>query len=165
MNLRIGFGVDAHRYGDGDAVVLGGVRIAHERGIVAHSDGDAALHALCDALLGCLAEGDIGHHFPDTDPRWKGVDSGVLLRKVAERVASRGYRVMNVDVTVIAQRPRLAPHIPAMRERIASLLGVAVDQVSVKATTTETMGFTGREEGLAAQAVALIASAASGQSA
>lgn len=156
MQLRIGLGVDAHRYGDGDAVMLGGVRIPHTHGIVAHSDGDAVLHALCDALLGCLAEGDIGQHFPDTDPRWKGVDSGLLLREVVGMVVSRGYRLMNVDVTVIAQRPRLAAHIPAMRARIAQLLDAELDQVSVKATTTETMGFTGREEGLAAQAVALI---------
>ena len=158
--MRIGQGIDVHRFGPGDHVVIGGVRIPHDRGVVAHSDGDVALHALCDALLGAAALGDIGRHFPDTDPRWRGADSRVLLRAVRELLAGRGLRPLSVDVTVVAQAPRLAPHVPAMRANIAADLGLDADRVSVKATTSEGLGFTGRGEGIAALAVALVAEAA-----
>ena len=156
MSVRIGQGIDVHRFGPGDHVVVGGVRIPHERGVVAHSDGDVALHALCDALLGAAALGDIGHHFPDGDPRWRGADSRVLLRAVRERLAERGLCPVNVDVTVVAQAPRLAPHVEAMRANIAADLGLDTGRVSVKATTSEGLGFTGRGEGIAAFAVALV---------
>jgi 2-C-methyl-D-erythritol 2,4-cyclodiphosphate synthase len=154
--MRIGQGFDVHRFGPGDAVVLGGVRIPHDHGLVAHSDGDVLLHALCDALLGAIAAGDIGRHFPDTDARWKGADSRVLLRRCVELVAAAGYRVGNVDLTVIAERPRLAPHADAIRANIAADLGCSVGDVGVKATTTEGLGFTGRREGIAAQALVLL---------
>lgn len=157
MSMRIGQGIDVHRFGPGDHVVVGGVRIPHERGVVAHSDGDVALHALCDALLGAAALGDIGHHFPDGDPRWRGADSRVLLRAVRGRLAERGLRPVHVDVTVVAQAPRLAPHVEAMRANIAADLGLDPGRVSVKATTSEGLGFTGRGEGIAAFAVALVA--------
>lgn len=156
-SLRIGNGFDVHAFAeDGDHVMLGGVRIPHQRGVKAHSDGDVALHALTDALLGALALGDIGHYFPDTDARWKGADSGGLLARVMEDIRAAGWRIGNVDVTVICQAPKLAPHLIAMRERIAALLGCQLEQVSVKATTSERLGFTGRGEGIAAQAVALL---------
>jgi 2-C-methyl-D-erythritol 2,4-cyclodiphosphate synthase len=155
--MRIGQGFDAHQFTDGDHVMIGGVRIPFERGVEAHSDGDVLLHAIADALLGAAGEGDIGRHFPDTDARLSGIDSRILLRQVAERVIAKGWRVGNVDATVIAQRPRLAPHIEQMRELIAQDLGLAADAVNVKATTTERMGFTGRGEGLAAMAVVLLA--------
>lgn len=146
-----------HAFADGgDHVMLGGVRIPHGRGLKAHSDGDVVLHALTDALLGALALGDIGHYFPDTDPRWKGADSADLLARVMSDITAAQWCVGNVDVTVICQTPKLAPHLPAMRERIANLLGCHLDQVSVKATTTEKLGFTGRGEGIATQAVALL---------
>lgn len=154
--LRIGHGFDVHRFGDGDHVMIGGVRIAYRHGFVAHSDGDVLLHALCDALLGACALGDIGGHFPDSDVRWAGADSRALLRHVVNLIGQTGYRVGNVDATVIAQAPRLAPHITAMREVIAMDLGVTVDAVNVKATTTERLGFTGRGEGIAAEAVAVL---------
>ena len=154
--MRIGHGFDAHRFCDGDHVMIGGVRIAHARGMLAHSDGDVLIHAICDALLGALALGDIGRHFPDTDPALKGVDSALLLRKVMQQVDSRGYRVGNLDATVIAQSPRLGPHIDAMCERLAGLLDAARAQVNVKATTTEKMGYTGRGEGISAHAVVLL---------
>ena len=155
--IRIGNGFDVHAFAeDGDHVMLGGVRIAHERGLKAHSDGDVALHALTDALLGALALGDIGHYFPDNDPQWKGADSGLLLARVMEDINGAGWRVGNVDLTVICQAPKLAPHIAAMRERIAGLLDCELDRVSVKATTTERLGFTGRGEGIAVQASVLL---------
>ncbi len=154
--LRIGQGLDAHRFKEGGRLVLGGVEIPHHRGLEAHSDGDALLHAVTDALLGAIAAGDIGQHFPDTDPRWKGADSRVLLRAAFDMVRERGFRVANVDATVIAQEPKLAPYIPAMREHLAADLGIPLDCASVKATTTEQMGFTGRREGVAAQAVVLL---------
>lgn len=156
MNVRIGQGFDVHAFGDGDHVMLGGVRIPHGRGVLAHSDGDVALHALCDALLGALALGDIGHHFPPSDERWRGADSRALLRQCVARVGERGWRAGNVDLTVMAERPKVGPHVAAMRECIAADLGIAVDDVSVKATTTERLGFTGREEGIAALAVCLL---------
>lgn len=154
--MRVGQGLDVHAFTDGDHVVLGGVRIPHERGIAAHSDGDVLLHALCDALLGALALGDIGHHFPPDDDRWADADSRSLLRAVVELVRARGYAVANVDGTVACERPRLAPHVAAMRDHIATDLGVDVDRVSVKATTTERLGFCGRGEGIAALAVACV---------
>ncbi len=153
---RIGIGYDVHAFGPGDHVMLGGVRIHHGHGIVAHSDGDVALHALCDALLGALALGDIGKHFPPGDERWRGADSRTLLRHCRQLVAARGYAVGNCDLVVVCERPRLGPHVTAMRECIAADLGTEVDAVSVKATTSERLGFTGREEGIAAQAVVLL---------
>ena len=155
-NLRIGQGFDVHAFGGGDHVMLGGVRIAHDRGVVAHSDGDVAIHALCDALLGALALGDIGTHFPPTDARWKDADSRDFLRHCALLVDQHGYTVSNADITVICERPKVGPHADAMRAAMAADLGIDIDQVSVKATTTETLGFTGRGEGIAAQAVALL---------
>ena len=157
--MRIGQGFDAHRFGDGDFVTIGGVQIPYERGLAAHSDGDVLIHALCDALLGAAAMGDIGVLFPDTDPAYAGADSRALLREVVSRLATAGYRVVNVDMTIVAQRPRMRPHIDAMRERLSGDLNVEVGAVNVKATTTEGMGYTGRGEGIAAQAVALIANA------
>ncbi len=154
--MRIGQGYDVHRFTQGDGVVLGGVGIEHDRGLLAHSDGDVLLHALCDALLGAAGLGDIGGHFPDTDPRWAGADSRDLLRGVVELLAERGLRVHNCDMTIIAQRPRIAPHVPVMRERIAQDLAIDTDRVNVKATTTEGLGFAGREEGIAAHAVVLL---------
>ena len=154
--IRIGHGYDVHAFGDGDHVVLGGVRIPHPRGLLAHSDGDVVIHALCDAILGALAEGDIGRHFPPDDPRWKDADSRRFLRHVAGLAAARGYRLGNADVTVVCERPKLAPHVEAMRALLAGDLGAGVDRISVKATTSERLGFTGREEGIAAQAVVLL---------
>lgn len=154
--FRIGSGFDVHRLVEGRRCIICGVDIPHPTGLLGHSDADVALHALADALLGAAALGDIGHLFPDTDPRWKGADSRILLRKVVEAIASAGYAVGNVDITIMAQAPKLLPHIPAMIECVASDLGLELDCVSVKATTTERLGFTGREEGIAAQAVALI---------
>jgi 2-C-methyl-D-erythritol 2,4-cyclodiphosphate synthase len=154
--MRIGTGFDVHAFGPGDHVMLGGIRIAHERGVLAHSDGDVAIHALCDALLGALALGDIGKHFPPDDPRWKGADSRVFLRHVRTLLAQHGHALGNADITVIAERPRVGPHVEAMREALAAELGVPVARISVKATTTERLGFAGREEGIAAMAVALL---------
>ncbi len=154
--MRIGQGIDVHAFGPGDHVTLGGVRIAHERGLVAHSDGDVVIHALCDALLGALALGDIGHHFPPSDPRWKDVDSRHFLRHCAALVAERGFALANADVTVVCERPKLAPHVDAMRANLAGDLGCGIGDVSVKATTSEKLGFTGRGEGIAAFAVALL---------
>ncbi|RHW19725.1 2-C-methyl-D-erythritol 2,4-cyclodiphosphate synthase [Pseudomonas jilinensis] len=154
--MRIGHGYDVHRFGDGDFITLGGVRIAHHHGLIAHSDGDVLLHALTDALLGAAALGDIGRHFPDTDPRFKGADSRVLLRHALSLVQDKGWQVGNVDATIVAQSPKMASHIESMRAHIAADLGVELDQVNVKATTTEKLGFTGREEGIAVHAVALL---------
>lgn len=157
--MRIGHGYDVHRFGEGDFITLGGVRIAHRAGLLAHSDGDVLLHALSDALLGAAALGDIGKHFPDTDPRFKGADSRALLRHVVGLVKAKGWAVANVDATIVAQAPKMAPHIQAMRQCIAEDLQVSFDQVNVKATTTEQLGFTGREEGIAVHAVALLLAA------
>lgn len=154
--MRIGHGYDVHRFAEGDFVTLGGVRIPHRFGLLAHSDGDVLLHALCDALLGAAALGDIGRHFPDTDPQFKGADSRVLLRHVVALVREKGWRVGNADATIVAQAPKMAPHIEQMRLLIAEDLQVSVEQVNVKATTTEKLGFTGREEGIAVHAVALL---------
>ncbi len=154
--MRIGHGYDVHRFCDGDFITLGGVRIPHKYGLLAHSDGDVLLHALSDALLGAAALGDIGKHFPDTDPQFKGADSRVLLRHVVGIVAAKGWKVGNIDATIVAQAPKMAPHIETMRHAIAEDLQVDLDQVNVKATTTEKLGFTGREEGIAVHAVALL---------
>jgi len=154
--MRIGHGYDVHRFCDGDFITLGGVRIPHKYGLLAHSDGDVLLHALSDALLGAAALGDIGKHFPDTDPQFKGADSRVLLRHVVGIVQAKGWKVGNVDTTIVAQSPKMAPHIETMRQMIAEDLEVELDQVNVKATTTEKLGFTGREEGIAVHAVALL---------
>jgi 2-C-methyl-D-erythritol 2,4-cyclodiphosphate synthase len=154
--MRIGHGYDAHRFGDGDFVTLGGVRIGHSHGLEAHSDGDVLIHAICDALLGAAGLGDIGRHFPDSDDQYRGIDSRVLLRRVCAALAEKGWRLGNLDCTVIAQQPRLGPHIAAMRQKLALDTGVDEDQVNVKATTTERMGFVGRGEGIAAHAVVLL---------
>jgi len=154
--MRIGHGFDAHRFCEGDHVVIGGVRIPHSHGMLAHSDGDVLIHAVCDALLGALALGDIGRHFPDTDPALEGVDSALLLQQVMQQVRGRGYRVGNLDATLVAQAPRMGPHIEAMRDRLAELLQTDPGQVNVKATTTEKMGYTGRGEGISAHAVVLL---------
>jgi 2-C-methyl-D-erythritol 2,4-cyclodiphosphate synthase len=156
FSVRVGTGFDVHRLEPGDGVTLGGVRIACAYRVVAHSDGDVLIHALCDALLGAAGLGDIGHWFPDTDARFKGADSRALLREVVRQLAQRGWQVANADTTLIAEAPRVAPHVAAMRERLAKDLAVSPDAVNVKATTTEGLGFTGRKEGIAAQAVALI---------
>jgi 2-C-methyl-D-erythritol 2,4-cyclodiphosphate synthase len=155
--MRVGIGYDVHALGPGDHVMLGGVRIAHDAGVVAHSDGDVLLHALCDALLGAMGLGDIGEHFPDTDPRWKGADSRQFLRHCASLLAERGWRLVNADATVVAEAPRLAAHRAEMRARIAADLGCAEERINVKATTHESLGALGRREGLAAQAIVLLA--------
>jgi 2-C-methyl-D-erythritol 2,4-cyclodiphosphate synthase len=156
--MRIGSGFDVHAYGPGDSVVLGGVRIAHSRGVVAHSDGDVVLHALCDAMLGAAGLGDIGMHFPDTDPVWKGANSRRFVEAVLEMLSVRKLRVGNADITVLAQAPKMSPHRLEIRRSIAHMLGVTENQVNIKATTTEHLGFIGRNEGLAAQAVVLLES-------
>ncbi len=154
--FRIGHGFDVHAFEPGDHLCLGGCRIPFDRGFRAHSDGDVLLHAICDALLGATALGDIGRHFPDTDPAWQGADSRVLLRQVVEMLRHDGWRLVNVDATVIAQAPRLAAWIDPMREAIAAACGEGVESISVKATTSERLGFTGRGEGIAAEAVVLV---------
>lgn len=155
-SIRIGQGFDVHAFATDRRLWLCGVNIPHDRGLLGHSDADVALHALCDALLGAASMRDIGYHFPDTDPRFKGADSRKLLREVVKLIASRGYRIGNVDITIMAQKPKLLPYIPEMTANTAADLGIDSDEVSVKATTTERLGFTGREEGIAAMAVALI---------
>ena len=159
MNIRIGHGFDVHAFGGDGPVTLAGVKIDYAHGLLAHSDGDVVLHALADALLGALALGDIGHHFPDTDAAYKGIDSRILLRKVFADISAAGYRIGNIDITVMAQAPKLAPHISAMRQCIAEDLACQLSQVNVKATTTEQLGFVGRKEGIAAEAVVLLVSA------
>ena len=154
--IRVGMGYDVHRFKDGGDVILGGVKIPYEQGLEAHSDGDVVLHALCDALLGAAALGDIGKHFPDTDPEFKGADSRVLLRYVYQIVQEKGYLLVNADITIIAQAPKMAPYIVAMCRNIAEDLLVDVDCINVKATTTEKLGFEGRKEGIAVQGVVLI---------
>jgi 2-C-methyl-D-erythritol 2,4-cyclodiphosphate synthase len=154
--MRIGHGYDVHRLVEGRRCIIGGVDIPHEKGLLGHSDADVLLHAIMDAVLGAMAAGDIGKLFPDNDPTHKGADSLVLTRRVAEVMVERGYRLGNLDATVIAQAPKLAPHIPAMREKIAEAFGVEVDRISVKATTEEKLGFTGSGEGIAAHAVCLL---------
>jgi 2-C-methyl-D-erythritol 2,4-cyclodiphosphate synthase len=159
-SIRVGIGFDLHAFADGDSLMLGGVRIPHERGVRAHSDGDVVIHALCDALLGAAGLGDIGMHFPDTDPQWRGVASAVLLERVLSMLVARGFELVNVDVTILAERPRIAPHREAMRRRLAELLELTPEVVNVKATTTEQLGLIGRGEGIAAQAIVLVDSLA-----
>ncbi|OEF27797.1 2-C-methyl-D-erythritol 2,4-cyclodiphosphate synthase [Vibrio rumoiensis] len=154
--IRIGHGFDVHKFGGEGPVIIGGVAIPYEQGLIAHSDGDVALHALTDALLGAIAAGDIGKHFPDTDDKWKGADSRALLREVYRFVKEKGYVLGNADVTIIAQAPKMLPFIQSMRAAIASDLETDIDNINVKATTTEKLGFTGRKEGIACEAVALI---------
>ena len=154
--FRIGHGYDVHKFGGEKPLILGGVDVPHTTGLLAHSDGDVVLHALCDALLGAVSLGDIGHHFPDTDPAFAGADSGKLLRKVYSQVKQRGYVLGNTDITIVAQAPKMAPFIPSMQIQIAQLLEVEPSQINVKATTTEKLGFTGRKEGIATHAVALL---------
>jgi len=155
-NIKIGNGFDAHRFTEGDHIILGGVTIPHTQALLAHSDGDVVLHAICDALLGALGKGDIGKHFPDSDTRYKNIDSRQLLIQVAEIMMAEKYSLNNLDVTIIAQQPKMAPHIAAMQNNIAADLNATADQVNVKATTTEQMGFTGRGEGIAVMATVLI---------
>ena len=155
--MRIGHGYDVHRFCDGSGLIMGGVQIPHHQSLEAHSDGDVLIHALCDALLGAIGQGDIGRHFPDTDAANAGIDSRVLLRNVVRMVSDNGWVLVNMDATIIAQAPKMAPHIPAMISRLASDLQVSASQVNIKATTTEKLGFTGREEGIAAHAVVLLA--------
>lgn len=154
--IRIGHGYDVHKFGGQGPVIIGGVAIEHNEGLIAHSDGDVALHALCDALLGACAMGDIGHHFPDTDDEYKGVDSRHLLRHVYGLVKAQGYQLGNLDITIAAQTPKMAPHIESMRQVIASDLDAEISQINVKATTTEKLGFVGRKEGIATDAVVLL---------
>lgn len=156
MPFRIGHGFDVHKFGEGDHIVMGGVSIPYERGLEAHSDGDVVLHALTDALLGAAALGDIGKHFPDTDAEYAGADSRILLRNAFTEVRKLGLEIGNVDVTIMAQAPKMRPHIDAMRANIAEDLEIAITEVNVKATTTEKLGFTGRKEGIAVEAVALL---------
>ena len=154
--MRIGSGFDVHAFGPGEFIVLGGVRVPHSRGVVAHSDGDVVLHALCDALLGAAGLGDIGQHFSDSDPQWKGADSTGFVARVLALLRARHLAVENIDLTILAQAPKIAPYREAIRRRIAQLLEIAADRVNIKATTTEGLGFLGRAEGIAAQAVALL---------
>lgn len=159
--LRVGFGIDVHAFGPGDFVMLGGVRIPHSQGVVAHSDGDVVLHALCDALLGAAGLGDIGQHFRDDDPQWRGADSRRFVQAVMEMLKARGLSVGNADITVLSQAPRIARYREEMRRTVAGLLELPEDRVNIKATTTEKLGFLGRAEGLAAQAVVLLAEVSS----
>jgi 2-C-methyl-D-erythritol 2,4-cyclodiphosphate synthase len=154
--MRVGQGIDVHAFGEGEFVTLGGVRIPHTRGVVAHSDGDVLLHAVCDAILGAVGLGDIGMHFPDSDPHWRGADSRQFVRHARQLASERGFHVVNVDTTVLAEAPRLGRFRQSMRENIAADLQISVDCVNIKATTTEKLGFIGREEGLACQAVVLL---------
>lgn len=156
MDIRVGHGFDVHALAEGLRLVLCGVEIEHTKGCVAHSDGDVAIHAICDALLGALALGDIGKLFPDSDPRYKGIDSRLLLKHVVEVVRDKGYDISNIDCTIAMQRPKLRPHIDLMRERLAEVVGIDIERISVKATTTEHLGFEGREEGVSATAVTLL---------
>lgn len=153
---RIGHGYDVHRFGEGDHIVLGGEKIPHQYGFIAHSDGDVLIHSLCDAMLGAIAAGDIGQHFPDTDERYKNIDSGVLLDQVNQLLIKDNYAVINIDITIIAQSPKMAPHIPAMSDNLANVLNLAKTQINIKATTTESLGFAGREEGIAVHAVVML---------
>ena len=155
-DFRIGNGYDVHRLAEGLKLTLGGVEIPHTKGCVAHSDGDVIIHALCDALLGALALGDIGHHFPDTSDEFKGIDSKILLRRTCDMVQESGYSLVNADITLLLQAPKIAPYVAQMRETLALVMGVPVDAVSIKATTTERLGFTGREEGVEAYAAVLL---------
>ena len=156
MNIRVGFGFDVHQLVEGRDLWLGGVKLQHKKGLMGHSDADVLIHAICDALLGAANMRDIGYHFPDNSSEYKNIDSKLLLKKVVELIAIKGYRVGNIDATVCAERPKLNPHIPVMQQVLAEVMGVGVDDVSIKATTTEKLGFTGREEGISAYATVLI---------
>ena len=156
MDIRIGHGFDVHALAEGLPLIIGGIKIEHTKGCVAHSDGDVAIHAICDALLGALALGDIGKLFPDTSAEFKGIDSKILLRRVCDVINEKGYKISNIDCTIAMQRPKLRPHIDNMRQTMADVMGLNVDRVSVKATTTEKLGFEGREEGVSVDAVALL---------
>lgn len=156
MKIRVGMGFDVHRLVEGRDLWLGGVRIEHTAGLLGHSDADVVIHALCDALLGAANMRDIGYHFPDTAGEYAGIDSKILLRKVTQLLAEKGYRIGNADITICAERPKLNPHVPAMKEAMAACMGIETDDISIKATTTEKLGFTGREEGISAYAVVLI---------
>ncbi len=156
MQFRIGQGLDVHAFGDGDHVMLCGVRVPHDRGLAAHSDGDVAIHALCDAMLGATAQGDIGRHFPPDDDQWRDADSSVLLAKVRDLLAEQGWQLVNLDLTIICELPRIGPRVEKMRERLAAVLGTTISAVSVKATTTEKLGFCGRGEGITALAIVLV---------
>lgn len=156
MDIRIGHGYDVHRLAEGLRLVIGGIEVEHTKGCVAHSDGDVAIHAICDALLGALALGDIGKLFPDTSEEFKGIDSKILLRRVCDIIAERGYTISNIDCTIALQRPKLRPHIDTMRQTLADVIGFDVDRISIKATTTEHLGFEGEEQGISAHAVALL---------
>jgi 2-C-methyl-D-erythritol 2,4-cyclodiphosphate synthase len=156
MSYRVGYGYDVHKFTSGDHIWIGGVEIPHDKGIIAHSDGDVLLHALCDALLGAAKLHDIGYNFPDTSPEFKNIDSKILLQKSYLKIKEKGFRVSNIDATIAAQRPKMMPHIPAMEKIISCILEILPDEVSIKATTTEGLGFEGREEGISAQAVVLL---------
>lgn len=156
MNIRVGFGFDVHQLVEGRDLWLGGVKLQHKKGLMGHSDADVLIHAICDALLGAANMRDIGYHFPDNSSEYKNIDSKLLLKKVVELIAIKGYRVGNIDATVCAERPKLNPHIPVMQQVLAEVMGVGVDDVSIKATTTEKLGYTGREEGISAYATVLI---------
>ncbi|MCL4167977.1 UNVERIFIED_CONTAM: hypothetical protein GTU68_021297 [Idotea baltica] len=156
MDIRLGNGFDVHRFGPGDQVTLCGVSVPHTRGLVGHSDADVAMHAITDALYGALADGDIGQHFPPSDPQWKGADSQIFLRHAVGLARSRGFEITNIDCTMICERPKIGPHAAAMRQRMADLMDLSLDRISVKATTSEQLGFTGREEGIAALATAAL---------
>lgn len=156
MDIRVGCGYDVHALGDGLRLVLCGIEVPHTKGCIAHSDGDVAIHAICDALLGALALGDIGKLFPDTDAKYKGIDSTILLKEVIDIISAKGYNIGNVDCTIAMQRPKLRPHIEAMRARLSEVIGIGIERISVKATTTERLGFEGREEGVSATAVVLL---------
>ena len=156
MDIRLGNGFDVHAFGPGDHVWLCGVKIAHDRGLVGHSDADVGMHALTDAIYGALADGDIGRHFPPTDPQWKGAASHIFLRHAVQRATARGYKIANADVTLICEAPRIGPHAGAMQAALAQIMGLDADRISVKATTSEQLGFTGRREGIAALATAAL---------
>lgn len=154
--FRIGHGYDVHRFGEGEFIVLGGIKIAHNRGFIAHSDGDVLIHSLCDALLGSVAAGDIGFHFPDTDKKYENIDSSILLKKTDKLLKNKQYFIGNIDITIIAQTPKMSPHIQAMREHLAKVLNISNSQINIKATTTENLGFAGRKEGIAVHSVVMV---------
>jgi len=153
---RVGHGYDVHRFGEGDFIILGGVKIPYHHGFIAHSDGDVLIHSLCDALLGSIAAGDIGQHFPDTDDHYKDIDSKVLLSRVNELLLQEHYSLVNIDITIVAQTPKMSPYIQSMREQLAEVLASSISRINIKATTTEKLGFTGREEGIAVHAVVMV---------
>ena len=156
MDIRLGNGYDVHRFGDGDHVILCGVKIPHDRGLHGHSDADVGMHAVTDAIYGAMAEGDIGRHFPPSDPKWKGADSQIFLRHAVEMAVSKGFKISNIDCTLICENPKIGPHSAAMQSRMGEIMGLQTDRVSIKATTSERLGFTGRKEGIAAIATATL---------